>query len=176
MYLLTLLLWMVSTPQPGWLEESRVSFFRFGTVKCEAENLYKQLDRNSKEQSALLLAYKGMARASMAEGSFNPVTKFNRVNEGKKMIEDAVRSEPDNPEIRLMRLSVQVNVPDFLSYSSDIANDRSSIIKAIEQNPRLFNDIDFTLKVINFVAETAKPTESERRIINNISKKLTDGR
>lgn len=176
MFVLTFLLWMVSIPQTGWLEESRDSFFRFGTVKCEAEKLYEQLELNKKEQSALFVAYKGMARASMAGCAFNPVTKFNRFNEGKKMIEEAILSEPDNPEIRLMRLSVQVNVPDFLNYSSDIAIDRASIIKALEQNPGLFNDTDFTLKVLNFVAESAIPTESERRIINNISKKLTDGR
>lgn len=171
-----LLLWLVLSAPPDWLNESRESFFSFGSSGCEAEKLYNRLDGSKTNSSPLFLAYKGMARASMAECAFNPATKLKRFNQGKELLEQATQSEPDNAEIRLMRLSVQLNAPSFLSYSSDIAADRALIIAKLEQNPMVFADSDFTRKVLTFVTETARPTESERQKINQLKSTLEYGK
>jgi hypothetical protein len=44
-------------------------------------------------------------------------------NAGKKNIETAITMEPDNAEIRLVRLSIQTNAPAFLFYSQQITID-----------------------------------------------------
>jgi hypothetical protein len=175
MYPLFLLILMVVSAPSDWLKESRASFFRFGSSGCEAEILYNRLEATKTNSSPLFLAYKGMARASMAECAFNPAAKLKRFNQGKELLDQAVQSEPENAEIRLMRLSVQLNAPGFLNYSSDIATDRALIIAALSKNPMIFADNDFTRKVLTFVTETARPTESERQIIKQLNIRLEHG-
>lgn len=73
-----------------------------------------------------------------------------------------------------MRLSVQLNAPFFLDYSDNIVEDRNVLIKSLVAQPGVFNDDDYTLKVLNFVTQSAKPTEAEKKqiewVINYLQK------
>jgi hypothetical protein len=48
-------------------------------------------------------------------------------DKGKKRINEAVMTDPDNVEIRLVRLSVQIKSPSFLGYKSNIDEDKKFI-------------------------------------------------
>ena len=71
-----------------------------------------------------MLGYNGAAKVLMAKFSFNPVSKMNYFNKGKKILEDAISKSHNEPELRYLRLSIQENVPKMLGYSSMIAADR----------------------------------------------------
>lgn len=60
----------------------------------------------------------------MAKHVFNPLKKMSYFNTGKETMESAVKKDPKNLEIRLMRLITQENVPKFLGYSQHIKEDR----------------------------------------------------
>ncbi len=44
------------------------------------------------------------------------------------MIESVIRSHPDNVELRYLRLSIQVNLPEMLNYSESIQEDTNFLL------------------------------------------------
>lgn len=76
------------------------------------------------------MAYLGAFQAIWAKHVFNPIEKLETFRKGKKNIESAIEASSPNVEIRALRLSIQVNAPKFLGYSSNIEED----IEFIEAN------------------------------------------
>lgn len=70
------------------------------------------------------LAYLGALQAVWANHVFNPLEKLNTFNRGKRNLEQAVALSPENPEIRFLRLSVQIHSPAFLGYRQAIDADK----------------------------------------------------
>ncbi|OJV51813.1 MAG: hypothetical protein BGO31_08450 [Bacteroidetes bacterium 43-16] len=100
---------------------------------------YEQAVKNEKLCSSLIeqlsgqtnnvvyLGYLGAFQTIWANHTSNPLAKLNTFNKGKKHIEQAIKAAPDNVELRFIRLSIQVNCPDFLNYSSNIKEDKKFI-------------------------------------------------
>lgn len=83
----------------------------------------------------------------MAKHAFNPLKKISYFNQGKKLLENAVRSEPDNVEIRVMRLLTQENIPNILGYHQHIKEDRIFIRKEYQK----IDDPDLKKFVIDYL-------------------------
>ena len=81
------------------------------------------------------LAYKGLASCTSADFAIWPSTKWKLFIEGKSRIEKAIKSDPTNPEVRYVRLMVQLNAPAFVGYSDDIDDDLGVFIAQIKQYP-----------------------------------------
>jgi hypothetical protein len=84
---------------------------------------------------------------NLAKHVINPLSKLQTFNKGKKNIEKAVSAQPDEIEIRFIRLSVQKNCPAFLGYNTHIDED-SKILSANSKNvksPTLKKMIDALL-------------------------------
>jgi len=79
--------------------------------------------------SATYLGYLGGLQTIWAKHVFSPISKINTFKQGKKKIEQAIKKEPDNVELRFIRLSVQKNAPSFLGYKSNIYDDTEFIKK-----------------------------------------------
>ena len=65
----------------------------------------------------------------MAKHIFNPLKKMSYFNEGKNTMEAAVKSDPKNLEVRLMRLITQESVPKLLGYYQNIEEDRNFLAR-----------------------------------------------
>jgi hypothetical protein len=154
------------------LREARKLFFEFEENKNAPVALYKFLSAEDTSKSPVLTAYKGVARASSADAAFNPATKLSRFNEGKNLIEKALNLNPKDAEIRLLRLSVQIGAPIFLNYRSNIEEDRSLIIESLSKNPELFNDKDFSKKVLIFLHDRTKPSEKQMTILKELLQRV----
>lgn len=86
------------------------------------------IDQLSEETGNITcLAYLGAFQMIRANHTSNPLSKLNTFNKGKKNIELAIKKAPENVELRFIRLSVQVNCPDFLQYNSNINEDKKFI-------------------------------------------------
>ena len=83
----------------------------------------------TKNNTATHLAYLGALQAIWANHLFSPISKLNTFKEGKKNIEQAIKKEPTDVELRFIRLSIQKNVPSFLGYKSKIKEDTEFIKK-----------------------------------------------
>ncbi len=73
--------------------------------------------------SVIHQAYLGAYQAIWANHVMNPFSKINTFNAGKKNIEQAIKVDPNNIELRYLRLSIQKNCPAFLAYNKDIEAD-----------------------------------------------------
>lgn len=96
----------------------------------EAKAFYRQVKDISQSDKPVLVAYKGAGLMLLAR-----YTKLSerraKVKEAVNWIEKSVQREPDNPEIRLIRLSVQENLPKILRYNQHINEDRKFVKEAL---------------------------------------------
>ena len=83
----------------------------------------------------------------MAKHVFNPFKKLSYFNEGKKTLEYAIKADPKNLEIRLMRLITQEKAPKMLGYTHNIAEDRSFLIKEYKNT----SDDDLKMYIKNYL-------------------------
>ena len=65
----------------------------------------------------------------MAKHAVNPISKYSYFNRGKKLLEDAVKKEPNSLEIRMMRYISQEKTPKFLGYNENMKSDKEFILK-----------------------------------------------
>jgi len=104
------------------LEYIRKNYSKAVNDESLCKSFIDKLSKNTESQ--VHLAYLGAFQTIWANHVFNPVSKLSSFNKGRFFIEAAVKKEPDNVEIRFVRLSVQKNCPSFLGYSSNIAADK----------------------------------------------------
>src|SRR5690606_5285869 len=104
--------------------------YRYATKSREqAFAFYEPLEHVSKSDSPLLIAYKGAGLTLLARYEKLAV-RGPKVREAVQCIEQAVANDPQNAEIRLIRLSVQEHLPKFLKYNQNIEEDRQLIQEA----------------------------------------------
>ncbi|WP_052252158.1 hypothetical protein [Kaistella solincola] len=80
----------------------------------------------------------------MAKHVFNPLKKMSYFNAGKNTMEAAVKSDPKNLEVRLMRLITQESVPKFLGYYQNIEEDRNFLTRDYKKTAD--NDLKIYIK------------------------------
>lgn len=95
--------------------------------------------KNSKEP--VYLGFLAVGKFFMAKHAFNPLKKMSYFNEGKKLMENSLKAQPDNLEVRLMRLITQESVPKILGYSQNISEDRTYLTRSYK------NTTDEDLKI-----------------------------
>lgn len=83
------------------------------------------------EGNPLLLGYKASGTMMMAKYVGSPFSKLSYFKKGKQMLEHAIMLDERNIELRFLRLMVQVNLPSFLGYNTDIQKDKDFILSNI---------------------------------------------
>jgi len=122
------LICLFSSPANGQsLQEVRKLFQEAPEREASCSQLIRLLKSVSAEKQPLFYGYKGVATMIMANHLGNPLRKLSHFKEGEKILEEAIRKEPSNLELRFLRLSVQSEAPGFLNYNQDIKSDRSFI-------------------------------------------------
>lgn len=107
------------------LESIRANYKKAVSDKKLCHTMIKGLSTGT--ESSVQLSYLGAYQMIWAKHISNPLSKLKTFNTGKKKIEDAVMAEPNNLEIRILRLSIQKNSPAFLGYHKNIEEDKKFI-------------------------------------------------
>lgn len=110
------------------IDEARINYDKVITDKVLCKKMISELEK-IKNDSAINLAYLGGYKTIWANHVFSPIAKLSSFKNGKINIEQAVNLEPNNVEIRFIRLSVQKNAPAFLGYKSNVKEDEEFIRK-----------------------------------------------
>ena len=79
----------------------------------------------------LLFGYRGGATMLMAKHVINPFSKLSYFKKGKLMLENAIKADHTNVELRFLRYTIQTNVPGFLNYTSEKNLDRTFITQSL---------------------------------------------
>lgn len=98
--------------------------------KEQAEAFYEPLKGVAQSDNPVLVAYKGAGMMLLARYE-KLANRGPKVKEAARWIEQAVAAEPENAEIRLIRLSVQEHLPRFLKYNQHIEEDRLFVRQAL---------------------------------------------
>lgn len=130
------------------LNDVRANYSKYASDKELCRKMMAELSQ-TKNSSSTHLAYFGSLKTIWASHVFSPISKFNTFREGKQNIEQAIYQEPENVELRFIRLSVQKNSPSFLGYNSNIREDTEFIRK----NMHRINSILLTSNIIQLLKD-----------------------
>ena len=88
----------------------------------------------------------------MAKHVINPFSKLSYFKKGKLMLENAIKADYTNVELRFLRYTIQTNVPGFLNYTSEKNLDRTFIAQSL---PKL-KDQDLKKIISEFLLKHSK--------------------
>lgn len=102
----------------------------FSSVLCNdmLEELKKSDDKKSK-------GYYGAYQMIQAKHLFSPFAKLKSFNSGKIKLEQAIKSLPQDVELRYLRFAIQTSIPKMLNYSANIAKDKEFMLSKIKEQP-----------------------------------------
>ncbi|MFT6638838.1 MAG: hypothetical protein ACJAYP_001424 [Flavobacterium sp.] len=143
------------------LPEIREQYINAADSKSNADKFYNLVIKN-KEDNVVYLAYKGAATALKSKFSTNKSEKKEMFIAGVTMVEKAIKNDPNNIEIRLIRLSIQENTPKILKYKSNITEDKNIIISTFDRQSK---DLKVYIKL--YVKQSKVFTEEEKKTINS---------
>lgn len=128
--------------------------------KQTAQNLLAVLEKQ--EQSAFVIGYAGATKMIMAKHVFNPITKLNYFNTGKKMLNKAILKDNNNVELVFLRYATQVSAPSILGYNSYIEADKKQILKGLSSHQI---DEQLARTIISFMKQQDLTPEEEQQLI-----------
>lgn len=136
-----------------------------------ADALSEKLKKIEKPD-ALTLAYKGSTEALKAKHAWNPYTKLDYMNSFDKIINEAVRMNSDDVEIRFLRYSVQLNTPKYLGLSKNLAEDKSMIVNLFLQKRIKNKDKVMLTEIYQFMLKSKVLSDTERTQMLDVLKSI----
>lgn len=135
---------VISTPVPELLSTLRKNYEASSKSEKVCNEMLKQIPS---ECSVTALGYKGALTMMKASYAWLPMDKLSYFNKGKDLLEQAIKKDPNNIELRYIRFSVQQSVPAMLGYDHKAA-DRQFLEKnlPLEKDPELKKIIQLYLK------------------------------
>lgn len=126
--------------------EIREIFYQ-ATQSSEAADLLNTiLTDNLISKDITLQGYKGVSLMLLAKYTLNLYKKMYYFNQGKIALDNAIREQVDNIELRYLRYTVQLKAPQFLNYNAALSDD----FYFIKSNLYNINDLDLKSRINNF--------------------------
>lgn len=112
----------------------------------KADEMIAQLEKNliKEHQGYLAVAY--MMKSNHASMPWNKLKYFYK---GKKLLEKAIKDEPDRIELRFFRYEIQTKIPKGLNYNN-MEEDKKYMLKYIqkEENKKLDENLYTKIKLL----------------------------
>ncbi|KAA0127943.1 hypothetical protein FY557_11090 [Chryseobacterium sp. SN22] len=136
------------------LESLRESYAKANASNANTESFINLAEKAS-GSDAVIQGYKAAAQIMEAK-----ITKSNRkafVKSGATSLEAVIKSNPNNAELRVIRMSVQENIPKIVGYRGSLKEDKAFLLTHYsKQNAALKNYIK------RFAAQSKTITPAER--------------
>ncbi len=143
------------------LSDIRKMYVDSSVSKANANKFYEAME-NYDDKNETLLAYKGASIAIKAKHTAGSKQKKEGFIKGITILESVIKSNPNNVEARLIRLSIQENTPKLLKYKANIDADKKQILLLFDKQS---GDLKEYIK--NFVKQSKVFTESDKKQLNN---------
>ena len=150
----------LSFAQQRDIEEIRVLFYKASNDKKMAKTFLDQLNRVNTVENSTLYGYKGMAHMLLAKYAWNPYKKLEHFYMGKAILEEAIKEDRSNIELRFLRYSVQSNSPFFLINNSELEADK----ELIKKQWSTLKDKDLRRRIGQFMLASGDCTEAEKKL------------
>ena len=133
MRLILLFLFSYSVSLPD-IKECRALMDSSVENKVVAQQFYVRLKTVKETELPVLVGFRAMSEFLLCKHVINPFSKLSHFNKGRDLLENVIKKDSANPELRLFRLSTQSNVPALLKYNSEIALDKKMLINWLTHN------------------------------------------
>lgn len=141
--------------QQSDLETIREAYSASHLSKQNSDKLAKAVE-NSSSSDFIFKGYKAASEIVAAKFMKGPERK-NAISSGIKSLESNIKANPSSTELRLIRLSVQENLPKIVGYHKNMGEDKDYILKNYgQQNAALKKYIR------NFAAGSKTMTAQEK--------------
>lgn len=107
------------------MDEVREKVFTRGIDDVEK---YIQWFNAIPDRSPTYIAYKGFNEAILADEAWNPLSKLNHVDKAREYFSEAISKDSTNLEIRLLRYSIELQIPEFLRNAENFNEDYRVIV------------------------------------------------
>lgn len=136
-FFVTLILWVTFAGSPD-IASIRKMYPSVAKSENSAKDFTAKLSGIANTDENILVAYKAASILLESKYEKKLATKMGRFKEGAKLLESTVTKEPNSVEIRMIRLSIQENVPGITGYKKNIKEDKAFILAHVdEQNASL---------------------------------------
>jgi len=123
--------------QTSDLDALRNAYSKANLSNEGAKNFIELAEKNS-SSDPLTKGYKAAAEILEAKVTTEKNKRKSFVKSGATELESVIKSNPNNVELRLIRMSVQENIPKIVGYSKNLKEDKMFIIDNYSrQNPAL---------------------------------------
>ena len=112
------------------------------------------------DNNVVIDGYKAMSKVFMAKNGWNPYKKYTSFKEGTDLLDESVKRDQNNVELRFLRYTVQCNAPSFLGYSENIEADKKFIIS----NWPDISDMDLKNRIRNYMLGSENLSDQELSI------------
>jgi len=137
----------------GWLKAAGIASHQLAWLKVDsaAQDAVEYLKRACELEpaDAELLAYLGSSYAMLARDSSLTVSKVSNANKGLALLDRAVRRQPENLTVRIIRGSVAYELPPMFSREKTAQDDYLFVLKAqragAQVSPLRLSEIYFKL-------------------------------
>jgi Tfp pilus assembly protein PilF len=119
-------------------------------------------------QEPVVLAYKAAAEAIRARDA-SMFNKLTYVQNAARTFEEAVQLDPQNPEIRFLRFSVESNLPAFLGLSKHVDEDKELLLSAALNHPKSGLDSEAFRTVRNFLVGRGHVSEEQAQHLSKVA-------
>jgi hypothetical protein len=140
------------------LETVRMLYQKAATEEKSCNLLLQLLSDYNVNSYPLLEGYKGSATMLLCKYTFNPISKFSYFKKGKRMLENAVRLNEKNVELRFLRFAVQTQIPFFLGYNESIDLDKTFLLQSLP----LLKDVDLEKMIVDYFENCKCITDNEK--------------
>lgn len=118
------------------------------------ERFLKHVDTIDNRQ---LIPYKASAIMQKAEYVSSPFSKLKFFNQGKDLLEEYIKNNPNNIEARYVRIMVQSQLPGFLGYKNNMESDAAFIHSNIQATDISLSYSQLILKNIDKYTKNVEP-------------------
>jgi hypothetical protein len=133
-------------------ELNRTTFYK--AMQSDSKTLVDaQISELNSAPSNLNNAFLGAVTMRRAGIGGNPVSKLKLFKKGHKLLEAAIKQDPNNAEFRFLRLMIQENAPGILGYKVDEEKDSEFIRKSYKSLPE---DLQKTIADYNKTSRVLK--------------------
>ncbi|MFW0736818.1 MULTISPECIES: hypothetical protein [unclassified Flavobacterium] len=157
--LLSLLLWINFAGTPD-LASVRKMYSDVTKSESNAKEFSQKLAAVSNNDDTILVAYKAASILLDSKYEDRLKNKMARFKEGAKLLEATIKNDPNNIEMRMIRLSIQENVPGITGYKKNIKEDKKYLTDHYaEQNATLKEYLK------DFILQSKSFSEKERQFV-----------
>ncbi|MCW3085194.1 MAG: hypothetical protein JWP12_2560 [Bacteroidetes bacterium] len=153
---------LFSNAQNISIETLRKDYYKLNTDSATCTKLYNKLSKNNSTDN-LINGYKGAITASMANHVKNKEEKIKLFTAGKKLIEQSIKSDSANVELRFLRFTIQTNCPKALGYYKQIDPDKKYIISHFAS----LKNTDLRHKIAEYLLSTSYVNADEKKKIKS---------